>query len=606
MKRFMRFRRSLVIPVLAVILGLVVWPQFLVSRSSVLYDNHADYNRSTLLDDMMSIAYLPAIPTYLYYYNFQLPDVFRPEPNSNDATTLWAHNRNEYGDRPLYALLCSHQSDKMGMLGISTSDSRKRDRLAFIKGGRKIDPTNALYHLLLAQYYWKSAVRSSSQCCYEGKLPYQSSTVSEAIEGKLVINRSLLQKGLTEYRQARTKQLRLYRMDNFKVLLRHRPKAVLIDEYYTRAKMADKATTSIQELNRLELIAGAYIQLGQKNIAKELADTSAYMKLVNSDPQGYITHQYDISYPLWLLHQMMVINGDIALMDGNRVKSDKSRQCQDQLREVDVQPAYERSRMWMSPQLTSVLQNEMICITLCTIGAYAILYFGLRHIAWTMLKRRTHQQTHPHHIFRAPKGVVGYTTLGLAIFGLSYSALVTTGLTQPSMHTVTVCSILIITGGWVVFRHLFKRHCQQNQIAIPGRWVEVACNWLPILPVIGYLWLDGTIFSKASLEVVRTSVREIGLLLLLVLTVAVTRHKLRTTDYYIEANLALQRYLACLAVWVSLAVMPPLLMTEVVLLQRDNTGIGAYKSAELMQQRDWALAEQFNQKIQVILNKADR
>ncbi len=137
-----------------------------------------------------------------------------------------------------------------------------------------------------------------------------------------------------------------------------------------------------------------------------------------------------------------------------------------------------------------------------------------------------------------------------------------------------VVLILTLLVPWCLWRFRFKKMCQKQAVATPGRGFEILCNWLPVAGVaaaillahvVPSLWLAFSVIAIVTLAVFITAYK----------------FKLRYRLYYAAAARYMQPFFVWSILAVSLTLMPALLAREVVWLQRDNLGIGAYKSDQI-------------------------
>ncbi|MHB1463338.1 MAG: hypothetical protein ACYC1M_18780 [Armatimonadota bacterium] len=222
---------------------------------------------------------------------------------------------------------------------------------------------------------------------------------------------------------------------------------------------------------------------------------------------------------------------------------------------------------------------------------------------WALIKRRPHQQPAPVPGIGKSAGITAGAYLVIAVFLIAVIAGIC-GSVEGDVTLALRLMVILIVIGWFWVRWWFKSMCQETGVSIPGRFQEAVYNWVPAVAFctmfMAQLYHDMSQCSSGF-----QWLPPYDWIILAVVLAVVTWFKLRTPDYYASANLSVQHYLACLALWASLVVMPLLLLSEVVVLHNDHTGIGANKSVELLNERASASDKQMFLQIQDIVRKVE-
>lgn len=610
MKRFRRILTAAV-PVIAILLGLLVWAGRLAWLSMESFTNQYD----TLTTFLGYEVVQSATPALWIYASQELPKITDfPKPhNKQQADRIWADYKHLYGDRPLYAQL----SDYVGGNCMDTKVTpavlqTQRDYVAFMRRGKQLDPTNALYNMKLADYYWDQAVRITDNP-HKPKTPIfpdrnYRSTLSLVNKGYVdVVNPGYLQRGYDEYQKAMDKQLRRYQTQSVWRKIDKMPGPWLAEQYEKRAMMVNRVTSHFARPQNLDKAVSAFMLLGRSKEATELLKLPPVFRLLTSDSQTTSQMCDDI---LRVSQTNVRFKSDMALMKGDVSQANRYLEAYKGLIKLSFVQSYNGRTgykpHWLSPSLAGNMKVQIAWDTATIVFAWVLIWCWFRQIGWKLLRRR--HKIAPAPTFTASVQVAGAAGLvglicSLLMLGLMTSQVVTQGL--PIM-LIIVAAISVVS--WLWFRHLYKRHCQQINYSVPSRSSEIVFNWLPVLFGVA-VWYLTVVLNRMSghdpLVFEYNMVPIIGGLLLIAMMVWVMSQKLRTPDYYASANRETQRFIAWLVVFISIGVMPLLMVQEVVLLQRDHTGLGAYKSAELLQARERALNRQCVQQVQRILKDAE-
>ncbi len=609
-----RIRRVLTVsvPAIAVLLGLLILPGRLTWLSMVSFANHYD-----TLTTFLGYEVVQRLTPALWIYTSQeLPKATDfPEPkNKQQADRIWVDYKHLYSDRPLYALLSGYVGYGRGETIVTPAVLQtRREYVAFMRRGEQLDPTNALYNMELADYYWDQAVRIADN---PGKpltsvLPKRTyrSTLSLVNKGYVeVVNPGYLQRGYDEYQKAMGKQLRRYQTQSVWRKMAKMSGPWLAEQYEMRVMMVDSATSHFARPQNLDKAVVAFMLLGRSKEAMELLKLPLVFKLLTSDSQTTSQMCDDI---LRVSQTNVRFKSDMALMKGDVSQADRYLEAYKGLIKMSFVRSYnERTGYkphWLSPALAGNMKVQMAWDTAMIVLAHLLIWCWFRQIGWKLLRRRhkiAHEPT-----FTASVQVAGAAGLVGLICSLLVIVLMSGQVITQSLPIMLIIVATISAMSWLWFRHLYKRYCQQIGISVPSRSSEIVCNWLPVLFGAAVGCLTVVLYrmnDQSPLAFEYNIVPVIGGLLCLAMMVWVMSQKLRTHDYYALANRETQRFVAWLVVFVSIGVMPLLMVQEVVLLRRDHTGLGVYQSAELLQAREQALNRQFVQQVQRILKDAKR
>ncbi|MHB1462314.1 MAG: hypothetical protein ACYC1M_13600 [Armatimonadota bacterium] len=609
-----RTRRILTasVPAVAILLGLLIWPGRLAWISMVSFANHYD----TLTTFLGYEVVQSATPALWIYASQDLPKTTDfPEPqNKQQADRIWADYKHLYGDRPLYAQLSNYVGGNCMETKVTPAVLQtRRDYVAIMRRGKQLDPTNALYNMKLADYYWDQAVRITDNP-HKPKTPilpdrkYRSS-LSLVNKGYFeVVNPGYLQQGYDEYKEAMGKQLRRYQTQSAWRKIAKMPGPWLAEQYEKRVMIVDSAMSHFARPQNLDKAVSAFMLQGRSKEATELLKLPPVFRLLTSDGQTTSQMCDDI---LRVSQTNVRLKSDMALMKGDVSQADRYLGAYKELMKMSFVQSYnERTGYkphWLSPSLAGNMKVQMAWDTAMIVFAYVLIWCWFRQIGWKLLRRRQKMQPLPPFIasvrVAGAAGLVGLIC-SLLMLALMSSQVITQGLPIMLVIVATICVM-----SWLWFRHLYKRHCQQMDISVPSRSSEIVCNWLPVLfgAAIGFLTVVMKRMSGHDPMAFEFNfVPVIGGLLSLAMMVWVMSQKLRTPEYYILANRETQRFVAWLVVFISIGVMPLLVVQEVVLLQRDHTGLGAYKSAELLQTREQAITRECVLQVQRVLKNAER
>ncbi len=600
------------VPAIAILLGLLIWPGRLTWLSMVSFANHYD----TLTTFLGYEVVQSATPALWIYASQELPKATKfPLPkNKQQADRIWADYKHLYGDRPLYAQLSNYVGGNCMETKVTPAVLQtRRDYVAFMRRGKQLDPTNALYNMKLADYYWDQAVRITDNP-HKPKTPilpdrnYRSS-LSLVNKGSVeIVNPGYLQQGYDEYQKAMGKQLRRYQTQPVWQKIATMPGPWLAEQYEMRVMMVDSTTSHFARPQNLDKAVVAFMLLGRSKEATELLKLPPVFRLLTSDSQTTSQMCDDI---LRVSQTYVRLKSDMALMKGDVSQADRYLEAYKGLIKLSFVQSYNGRTgykpHWLSPSLAGNMKIQMAWDTAMIVFAHVLIWCWFRQIGWKLLRRR--QKTQPLPPFRASVRVAGAAGLVGLICGLLMLALMSGQVITQALPVMLIIVATISVVSWLWFRHQYKRYCQQTGICVPSRSSEIVCNWLPVLLglAIGYLTV---VLNRMSghdpLAFEFNAVSLIGTLLFFAMMVWVMSQKLRTPEYYILANRETQRFVAWLVVFISIGVMPLLMVPEVVLLQRDRTGLGAYKSAELVQARDRAITRECVLQVQRVLKDADR
>lgn len=534
------------------------------------------------------------------------------------AIKLWTRNRQEYGDRALYALLAQRIQNKPVEGSYSPIPIVRADYVAFMRRGERLDPGNALYNLKLARQYWSCAVRFQPNAMAitkphdsflepietgPGKKPYISQVFQNSRLSQMrVINQQYLDLGILEYRKAMRKQLKVYEPDLVRCAFRTQPTAWWTDDYYVRSCLYYYfSASSIDMLLPHRDVVNALVQNGKLQQAFELLDVNAYAStmLSDSDLSESVLHT-----TMAQLRHTVAIRHDIEMMLGHNDKANRLSLLYGKLQPDKLPMSSDEYIDSAQPVVGNIyLQTVWLCIILVCVVLMSI--GALRQVGWWAVKLCSRQQTETAPTFSIPLHILRNTALTLCV------AMIIILFPWPEsmleyipLAAIKALPIILMVTGVVLFRRLMT-HCRQNGIPVPEPKIRAITFWLPVLlatVVVIYSEVVNRIYTS---EFVVSTVLAISTSLLVLAVIGVTWVKWRTPDYYAMVNRLVQQQLAWLTVFS--AVMAVLLMAlEVVTLRLDNTHIGVYKSAELVVNQNKAANRKLVQQVQHIVKDAER
>ncbi len=627
MNRFLNYVRALMISVLAVILGGYVWPMRTVPAAYVASSGYLDMMPySGYIDRVYEM--LPADESMMLTKaeHAKLPVGYFTQLTPSEATQEWTKFRSAYGDRPLYALLSSQLmiprryepgvSTLSGQPVLATSsdlNEKQRDFIAFLKRGEQLDPDNAYYNLRLADYYWSFSIFYNEGLVFTpgpmkpstpkmGRDADQDTSLPKKPE---IVNRRYFEAGLAEYDKALKKRLRLYQRELYQAAFRNLPKAVFVEQYMDRMNMSIRVATNMADARRITTVARLLAKQGDVARSLSYLQPRPYIRMMTGHP-GF-TNGYEL-YIVNRIAIMTAVRRDIMLTAGQKVHAQRLSEEYRQLDKLRTQ-SDRYVQVYLSPmasaQLVSILLAQSGWQMICLFSALLVAAGLLRQLVWFGVSRITRHAVKDTGAFRVPR-LLG-TVTAVVIILLTVITIMTALRPEVSANlTVLGVSVLLVVLCGIYMRFQFKRHCLAAGIAIPRRWTEIACNWLPVLFIFVYYQLEKVLTHGVVLEFDAVTLRLLFALPFLALLGAVMQVKLRTPEYYAMANLAWQRYLAVLVVWLSVAGWPLLLASEVLVLQHDNTRLGAYKSAEVLNNRDQLQLQVYLGKAEKILRQYER
>ncbi len=625
MKGKIKFLRALILPVLAVVLGLFVLPMRPGPAAYIVMNRVLDHPQYRVFVFLMQQMLPDGVIGLSKDELAQLPVDQTSRLSPAVATQRWSKFRSEYGDRPLYALLSGHlEAPYVEQTAVDKSsgpskppvvaasgelNAKQRDYIAFLKRGEQLDPDNALYNLRLADYYWSFSIinREHSFPKPEPSNDKYAHTDEDLglPERPEVVNRKYVEEGLAEYDKALKKPLRLYQHERCEAAFRTLPKAVFaehyMDRWITRYIMAPDGV----DASSISTVSYWLAQQGDEGKALHYLQSAPYLRMMTSDP-GMTD---DVAwYVIERIVNMTALRHDIMLKSGHKAEARKQSEEHRQLEQLSTQ--YDQgyndpARLKYPDRPTGTLLAQTGWLVMCFILALLVAAALLRQAVWFGVIRAIHHQPREVDASNSPQQLGAVTAL--VIITLTVITIVAATRNAASvMEAVLWVSVLLVVCGGVIMRFQLKRRCQAAGVPIPARWSELTCNWLPVLLIAAYFWMAESMTHGTVLEFDATTVLLMFALPMIVILIAVMRIKLRTPDYYAQANLVWQRYLAALVVCVSLVGMPLLIGCEVLVLQNDNTYLGAYKSVEAVTKRDQSQIKLYLDRTETILRQFER
>lgn len=625
MKRPTVLPQTLLISVLAVILGLCILPMRLAPAAYICMNR--------VLDDPQYRVFVFLIQDILPHKAIELSMAEKAQLPVDQSSLLrpaaamqrWSKFRSAYGDRPLYALLSGHlEVPYVDIPAVSKSsgpskppavaasgelNAKQRDYIAFLKRGEQLDPDNALYNLRLANYYWSFSIinREHSLSKPEPSNDKYAHTDEDLglPERPEVVNRKYVEEGLAEYDKALKKPLRLYQRELYEAAFRTLPKAVFVEQYMDRWITRYIVAPDGVDASSISTVSYWLAQQGDETKALHYLQSAPYLRMMTSDPG--VTDDV-VWYVIERIVNMTALRHDIMLKTGHKAEAKRLSEEHQRLEQLSMeydQNYFDPLRVKYPDRPTSTLLAQTGWLIMCLILALLTAAALLRQAAWAGVLRAKHHQNRNGDESSLPQRLGAVTALVIIMLTI-ITIVAATRQWIPAMEAMIGISVLLVVCGGIIMRYQFKRRCQAAGIPVPGRWAELICNWLPVLLIAAYFWIEERMTSGSVYEFDAKTVRMLFALPMLAVLIAVMRIKLLTPDYYAQANLVWQRYLAALVVCISLVGMPLLIGCEVLVLQNDHSYLGAYKSAEDIANREQSRHGSYLGKTEKILRQFDR
>lgn len=469
------------------------------------------------------------------------------------------------------------------------------DYLALMEKGEQIDPTNALYNLLQSQLLLQySIAHITIPTNHDGTQRGSRIVVTDA---------NLFREGIRQFQLARKKQLRLYEYDHLKADFRKLHTPLLWEHYESLRVVDEEAAMQMRDMLSPGTILNAaqyYLEIGDRAFARKLLDIKAYTWMMLADKLASESRQQIVSdfgnqaatvlYGVPRVTMDSLICLDPGLPEFHREYIPVSHR---------VQPE-DMSRPWIGRDAFNVaIQQQAYWVWLCVSMMLLVVISLIRDLVWRIACRVKRKSM--------AKFVWPHQPVQLAI-GFAVAAMVLTMAQIATLHiweddviavwrmTQYVAPGLLIVG-WVSVRFEFKRQCLLQAIPVPGRWSEMVCNLLPVAGVAGIYSLS-VYLSHLRVDMAdRTLLLSVAGCLITAAMIPTLSRKYRIHDYYILANRETLRFLAWIVVFISIGVMPLQILHEVIVLRRDNTGTGAFRSVERLQQLDQTANLEYMRKI---------
>ncbi|MHB1460902.1 MAG: hypothetical protein ACYC1M_06460 [Armatimonadota bacterium] len=499
-------------------------------------------------------------------------------------------------DLAVFARLATMVTSNPQYLAGSSPKKKQLDNyIAVMKRGEQIDPTNALYNLLQSQ------VLLSHTTVHASKPPNRDGTQQGS--RIVVTDANLFREGLRQFQLARKKQLRLYEYDHLKADFRKLHTPLLWEHYESRRGLDEEAAMQMRVVLSSDPIINAaqyYLEKGDQPTARKLMDIKSFTWMMLADKRASETRQQIVSN---------FNNQAATVLDGvPRVTMDSLICLAPGLPIIrrDFIPISHRglsedmSRYWIGwDAINVVIQQQAVWVWLCFGMALLVVISLIRDLVWWIacrVKRKSVAEfVWPHQPSRLALGFA-LAAMILTVVQITALHIWVDDVTAVWRRTQYVAPLLLIVG-WISVRFEFKRHCQLQGLPVPGRWAEMVYNWLPVAGVIGIYAISGYLNDLRMDLADRSLLMVVASCLISAAIIPTLSRKYRIQDYYILANRETRRFLACMVVFVSVGVMPLQILHEVVLLQSDHTGTGAFRSVELLRKLDQAANREYMQKI---------
>ncbi len=520
------------------------------------------------------------------------------------AHTAWNRRDGSVSERALYAIL-TLKMYQHPMQGYNEDEHQRQQSVksmtAWLKRGQLLDPENGLYNLLLMNCYLEAAFKYPES----DAAPPDDVKLSKGQFGALTLSDDVvlrdgryLKMAIEQYRLALKKTVPTYQQQARTEAFRGLAKPVIYDQFLPRNRLYEAITEASYRGHSQAFYHAVrlLVKRGDTKTAEEMLDISAYFGMFQQGSTDTYGMKRSLIDNTKLLHDMAVMRKDDRQAKLNLL-------IHQMLLKLDLSSNGPNRR----PAITAydILSLEMgyskalrVLVWLLMLGLIRQLLWAV----WALIKRRSYQQPAPVPGIGKAAGIIAGAYLVIAVFLMAVIA----GFCGSVSEDVTLAlrlMVIPIVIGWFWVRWRYKNMCQQAGVAIPGRFQEVACNWIPAVTFIT-MFIQAQVISMRQCTTGFQWLPPYGLIILVVAVAVATWFKLRTPDYYAAANRIVQHYLACLALWVSLAVMPLLLAGEAVMLHFDHTGIGANKSVELLNERASKSSNQTLLQIKDIVRKA--
>lgn len=524
-------------------------------------------------------------------------------PSLSSVESYWKKRPSLYPDRALYAWLAMELDYNVAYYRINAVNQRiLQCYVRFMKRGEKLDADNALYNLLQSRCLLASSIKYVSKP--SGPHHSESNLVLQ------VVNRVQFNEAVRQFLLALKKPLRLYEHEHLEAAFNTLPAALVWEHYYSRTqteemkgRQLDRGMFSISEAAEL------LVQQGDRKTASKLLDIRAYMKMLFGDKQA---------------PQSLQSTAIMFCEDTTNVLAAISHYKQGApvfygTMSDHIVPGYLPAEItyhanlniaawsnWDTVEVT--IQQQAIWVGICLILTILILLSGGSQLVWRLIYRSRNEATlkvtwphQPHRLAFGFSVAAMICTIGqIAAFHIWHDD-------TPGVWTMTkyIAPALMLVG-WISMRFEFKNHCLRAAIPVPSRWREMVCNWLPVVFAAGCIMFLQSTEHSGLLKYELILQRTIAACFILAVIVAVTGFKLSNSVYYALANRETQRFMAWMVLYISIGVIPLQIIHEAILLQNDHTGLGAYKSTELLLRRDQTANRTFIRQVERTLKETEQ
>ncbi len=487
------------------------------------------------------------------------------------------------------------KSNPQYLAGSSPKKKQLDNYIAVMKKGEQIDPANALYNLLQSQVLLSHSTVTAS------KPPNRHGTQRG---WRIVVRDSkMFIEGVRQFQLAQKKTIRLYENDHLKADFEKIPTPLLWEHYEIRRTMDDEYGRQIYEILSPDTIIDAaqfYVEKGDQATARELLYIKVYVNMMLADKQASEYRQHIVS--VFCSRSETILDGTPQESMGSFISPHPGLPVtrREFLPVSHRVQAEEMGRPWIGwDAINVVIQQQTVWVWLCFGMALLVVISLIRDLVWWIayrVKRKSVAEFIWHH--QPSRLALGFTLAAMVFTVAQIAALHiwADDVTAVWRRTQYVAPLLLIVG-WISVRFEFKRNCQLQGIPAPGRWAEMLYNWLPVAGVAGIYAIS------VYLSTLRMDWVERYLLLFVagcLFTAAMTPmlcRKYRIQDYYILANRETRRFLAWMVVFASIGVLPLQILHEVIVLQSDHTGTGAFRSVERLQKLDQSANLEYMRKI---------
>lgn len=497
-------------------------------------------------------------------------------------------------------------------LKVDETTAKEPDYVAAMRLGEQIDPQNALYNVLLAEYYLKHGIMTR-----EEKASKSNNTKTDEILDQRAFNL-----GIAELHKAVNKPyLHTYQKEILQKKLNALPDPFLIEDYLQReiraAAIISPQFAGYRELARkIPGSARILISKGHPKEAEALLDTwKPYTRLLLSDQNGTLINPRVISSSATILTRgaspLYEQLGEIpkAREAGSiyaqlmKMRKDRApRAKQDRFQQIIQQRGSQLAVMYLSAfgkdssitiqeltpgrMLEYVLAEEVFFQALLVILAIALVGTLIQGTLWLFRLRRA--SSVPLLLMLPVKEIVKALILGILLpvaLYLVYASIPAISGRNFSLHAGVLnrmraeLAILAILVLWIpirIIRLYIRQRCSDLDIPVPATQEETITGWKVRVTIFAALVLSGiSIFVSGDISPV---VRVLGVVASIAIAVVVVNYASRRRSehglYYGTLARSLAPIYALSIILISCTVQPWLMHSEAKLLRTDTVIFG--------------------------------